>query len=252
MRFALVDEQRAKPINKGRGNCPVCKGNMMAKCGDKMIHHWAHISKRYCDHWWENETLWHREWKNQFPEDWQEVIHFDEATGEKHIADVKTSLGWVFEIQHSFLKEEERAKRDSFYKKLIWIVDGKRRKTDLKQFNDALNFSNLVTRKPYIWKVRTEDTRLLKEWSSTSSPVFFDFGELEVLWWLMPLRDSSYCYVCRFPRIELVNVHNSQKKILTDGFEKMIHESEEFLKRVLYQRPQVRRVYRQFRRPRRL
>ena len=45
--------------------------------------------RRFCDPWWENETEWHRAWKDQFPADWQEIVHHAED-GEKHIADVKT------------------------------------------------------------------------------------------------------------------------------------------------------------------
>jgi len=57
-----------------------------------------------CDNWWENETQWHRDWKNHFPVEWQEVVQIAED-GEKHIADVKTSEGWVVEFQHSYLKQ---------------------------------------------------------------------------------------------------------------------------------------------------
>jgi len=45
--------------------------------------------------------------KDQFPADWQEHVQHAE-TGERHIADVKTSRGWVIEFQHSYLKPEER------------------------------------------------------------------------------------------------------------------------------------------------
>jgi hypothetical protein len=67
---------------------------MIAKCGQIRVWHWAHRAIRTCDPWWEPETKWHRDWKNQFPEDWQERIHKSEA-GERHIADVKTDFGVV-------------------------------------------------------------------------------------------------------------------------------------------------------------
>jgi len=60
-------------------------------------------------------------------------VHFDEK-GEKHIADVKTKNGWVLEFQHSYIKPEERNYRNAFYSKLVWIIDGLRRKTDRIQF----------------------------------------------------------------------------------------------------------------------
>jgi competence protein CoiA len=74
---------------------------MVAKCGEVRAPHWAHRSRRECDHWWEPETEWHRAWKNAFPEEWQEIVHWAED-GEKHIADVKTGRGWVIEFQHSY------------------------------------------------------------------------------------------------------------------------------------------------------
>ena len=95
---------------------------MIAKCGEIKIWHWAHKSRRHCDHWWENETEWHRAWKGLFPDHWQEVVQEDE-NGVRHIADVKTDQGWVIEFQHSLIKPEERRSRDAFYSKLVWLVD---------------------------------------------------------------------------------------------------------------------------------
>ncbi len=90
MKFALVDEIRCEAQPSLRGNCPACDHPMVAKCGEVKIWHWAHKSRRLCDPWWENETEWHRDWKNQFPVQWQEDVHKAE-NGEKHIADVKTA-----------------------------------------------------------------------------------------------------------------------------------------------------------------
>jgi hypothetical protein len=73
---------------------------MVAKCGPRVMHHWAHAGRRNCDPWWENETPWHREWKNLFPEDCREVSH-TAPDGEVHRADIKTPAGIVIEVQHS-------------------------------------------------------------------------------------------------------------------------------------------------------
>ena len=40
-------------------------------------------------------------WKDCFPEQWQETVHVDGRTGERHIADVKADSGLVVEVQHS-------------------------------------------------------------------------------------------------------------------------------------------------------
>ena len=84
---------------KKKGVCPSCGSELIAKCGEIVIHHWAH-KKKCSDHWWENETEWHRNWKDKFPKEWQEVVHFSDD-GEKHIADVKTRNGFVIEFQHA-------------------------------------------------------------------------------------------------------------------------------------------------------
>jgi hypothetical protein len=97
---------------------------MRAKCGSRVIWHWSHAGKRHCDPWWENETEWHRRWKSYFPEREREVIHFDHA-GEKHVADVKTSHGMVIEFQNSPMSPLELQARETFYGKMMWIVNAK-------------------------------------------------------------------------------------------------------------------------------
>src|SRR5687767_9065923 len=134
MKFALVDERRLEAHPELSGKCPSCDAQMVPKCGEVKIWHWAHHGRRTCDHWWENETEWHRTWKGYFPVDWQEVIHQSES-GEKHIADVKTDQGWAIEFQHSYLKPDERRSRDGFYQKLCWVVDGTRRLRDRMLFS---------------------------------------------------------------------------------------------------------------------
>jgi competence CoiA-like predicted nuclease len=177
MKFALIDGKKTEASKGAKGLCPSCGSELVAKCGEVKVHHWAHKGSRTCDPWWENETIWHRSWKGQFPIDWQEVIHFD-VNGEKHIADVKTEYGWVIEFQHSFLNLEERRAREAFYTNLVWIVDGLRRKRDKSQFQKVLNEGAVVSKEPLILRVRfPEECRLLKEWLDCSAPVFFDFQE---------------------------------------------------------------------------
>lgn len=116
-------------FSKGRGVCPVCGANTIAKFGPRIRHHWAHESVRDCDPWWENETPWHREWKKCFPVECREVTHVSHD-GEIHRADIKTPTGIVVEIQHSSMSDSERISREEFYKNMIWVVDGKGFKRD--------------------------------------------------------------------------------------------------------------------------
>src|SRR6266852_5857817 len=136
MKFALVNGQRQEAQPNLLGKCPTCDHPMVAKCGEVKIWHWAHQGRHFCDPWWENETEWHRGWKGQFPVDWQEIVHYAEDR-ERHIADVKTDRGWILEFQHSYITPEERRSREAFYPKLVWVVDGTRRKRDRNQFVKA-------------------------------------------------------------------------------------------------------------------
>ena len=66
MKFALIDNIKQEAMSGMQGVCPVCGAQCIAKCGERNRHHWAHKSKKNCDHWWEIETAWHRNWKDKF------------------------------------------------------------------------------------------------------------------------------------------------------------------------------------------
>ena len=200
MKFALVNGERREAQPKLVGECRCCGSKMIAKCGDVYAHHWAHKGRRKCDLWWENETEWHRAWKNQFPEDWQERIQYAED-GEKHIADVKTEDGWVIEFQHSAIKAEERDSREAFYKRLVWVIDGKRRKFDERKFREAWEDAG----RPFgpetpLRALSFYEGRLLDEWVGRPTHVLLDFGEEDWLWWLIPRGDQSSDFVLRIHR----------------------------------------------------
>lgn len=208
MKFALVNGQRQEAQPSLSGKCPACDQPMVAKCGEVRIWHWAHQGSRSCDPWWENETEWHRAWKGQFPVNWQEVVHPAE-TGEKHIADVKTDRGWVIEFQHSYLQPEERRSRDAFYPKLIWVVNGTRRKRDKAQLLEAWKEGVPVGTSSLVRRVFSDSCRLLGEWAGSDAPIFFDLGEEQVLWWLLAKSTDGRAYVARFPRAQFIEIHCS-------------------------------------------
>lgn len=126
MKYALVDGKKEEAISGARGFCVCCGAEMIAKCGNRNVKHWAHKSLKHCDTWWENETEWHRNWKSLFPKDWQEVVHYDFHTNEKHIADVKTDKGFVLEFQNSPISLNELQSRENFYKSMLWIINGEK------------------------------------------------------------------------------------------------------------------------------
>lgn len=108
-------------------------------------NHWKHINKKMCDTWWENETEWHRSWKNNFPKEWQEYIMHDNITGEKHIADIYTlsrDNKIVIEIQNSKISESEIKTREQFYKNIIWLVNGNSFGLELGEYIDIEEYTN--------------------------------------------------------------------------------------------------------------
>lgn len=123
MQYALVDGRRQEPSPGAPGVCETCGSAMVAKCGPRLMHHWAHASRRDCDPWWENETPWHRAWKALFPESCREISHVA-PNGEIHRADIKTPAGIVIEVQHSSMTDGERLSRERFYGNLVWVING--------------------------------------------------------------------------------------------------------------------------------
>jgi competence protein CoiA len=123
MQLAFVNDKRVEASLGARGVCPLCGSEMIAKCGPRVMHHWAHHRPKDCDPWWENETQWHRDWKNLFPLENREVSHIAKD-GEIHRADVKTPSGIVVELQHSTMTDTERQSRETFYGNMVWVLDG--------------------------------------------------------------------------------------------------------------------------------
>ena len=57
MRFAEVDGKRCEATKRAKGICPFCKGEVIAKCGEQKIAHWAHKSTQSCDSWHEKKPI---------------------------------------------------------------------------------------------------------------------------------------------------------------------------------------------------
>ena len=203
MKFAIIDGNKVEATKGSKGTCQGCGAEVIAKCGTRKIWHWAHKRKTDCDHWWESETEWHRTWKNQYDTNWQEISLIDKRTGEKHIADVKTSHNLVIEFQHSRIDPQERISREHFYKNMIWIVDGTRLKRDYPRFLKCKmgGWENQIfykTKNPNIYEVDLIDWCFNIDWLKSTVPVIFDFlgdGTFEDT---EGLRDNLYCL---FPQL---------------------------------------------------
>lgn len=213
MKFALFNEQRIEATKGVKGFCPACGAELIANCGEIKIHYWRHKGKRNCDLWWENETEWHRAWKNHFSQEWQEKVHFDEKSSEKHIADVKTDSGWVLEFQYSHIDPEERLSRNSFYPKLVWVLNGLRRQRDKPAFHRIRDEYAILSIDPRFEHVMgANDCRLIKEWHETNALIFMDFQDVDkenraIIWLLFPRIVDDHAYLWPILQSEFIEAH---------------------------------------------
>jgi hypothetical protein len=80
--------------------------------------HWAHQAALDCDPWFEPETEWHRSWKALASDERVEVVMGD------HRADIVSREGTVVELQHSSISVEDIRARESYYRRMVWLIDG--------------------------------------------------------------------------------------------------------------------------------
>jgi hypothetical protein len=131
---------------------------------------------------------------------------------------VKTENGVVLEFQHSFLRPNEREARESFYPKMVWIVDGLRLKRDRAQFLASLRAATVVKLKPLTFSFPLNNGALLRDWRARRVPLFFDFGhdselgralgfDEPVLWRLNPRSPNGVVHVSPVPRTSFLRAY---------------------------------------------
>ena len=157
------DDERIAATPHAVGYCGICHAPLVAKCGDIIVHHWAHRTLTDCDTWGE-ESDWHRAWKGRFPPRWTEV------TVGAHRADVKAPGGLVIEFQRSYLAPAQIRAREDHYGAMLWVFDA--RHTEITPCGEH----NLTIESRGSW------TRFRWRWPRTSlafcrAPVWLDLGD---------------------------------------------------------------------------
>lgn len=250
MRYALVNNTRSLPARGLTGACPGCGAPVYPRCGTQRVHHWAHRGALVCNALREPETAWHRHWKAQFPDDWQECIGYDEA-GEKHIADVRTEHGLVLEFQHSHLDPEERAARERYHGNVAWVVNATRLKKDAPRFIDGSARLRKLMPEHWLFTHPAPERCFPRDWLACSTPVFFDFRGLrddaprdpmhELLWCLLPGRARGHAVIMAMGRPAFVT-EATTKASLVDAAG-IIAFVEKFLDKEQMAREQSRRRF---------
>lgn len=142
MLLAVKDGTRVRPTKTGeRGTCPVCDGEVVSRCGEINVWHWAHRAVTGCDPWMEAESEWHAEWKALVPENWIEVIV--EKDGKRRCADIRLPNGRVVKLQRAPLSPEQIREYETFFGAMLWIFDVR----EARETADALGKPRLDLRK---------------------------------------------------------------------------------------------------------
>lgn len=191
MQLAHLDNKLISPSKNKVATCPLCNGEVHAKCGVVNIHHWAHRSKA-CDNWSEPETYWHKSWKESFPEHFRETVI--EKNGKKHFADLYTDKNVIIELQNSSIKSETIQEREQFYgNRMLWVLNaGKYREriyfyprtANRESYHPAISLSHLSINQylsfnqnfTFHWNYP------VRSWTKSKRPVFLDIHEDFMLW----------------------------------------------------------------------
>ena len=126
MQFAINkhNQERMHPHPKGKGSCPVCSEEVIAKCGSVNVWHWAHKTSTDCPGA-KLETYWHRQMKEKFPEDQREAIvrnHLGTVIADAY--DKETNTMYEFDFKNQLTTEEINKKNDIYRAsgyKVIWV-----------------------------------------------------------------------------------------------------------------------------------
>ena len=154
--------ERIEALKNTDAICEICTEKLIAKCGEIMVHHWSHASSSDCDSWYEPETVWHREMKNYFPKQNQEI------TMQNHRADVKTDTGVVVEFQNSSISTEEIKEREAFYGRMVWLING----DEFKNNFCYVNLSQAKIERSFCVDYQWQHFR--KSWLASNRPIFID------------------------------------------------------------------------------
>lgn len=190
--------------------CPNCNKEVISKCGDIKIWHWAHKNKE-CDYKTEAETDWHLEWK--------QLSLFAGCNIEKrnrsHILDaININTKNVYEFQHSPISSDELKKRsfdviNSGYK-INWIFDY--REHDIQLMSTGEKLIDLLNENKIIYFKLKYYNQRYKALFQNNQPIFGDIYLDLQKWTLFELLRIVYLknngHGCGYPIRTKIEVFN--------------------------------------------
>lgn len=122
MMYARSSDALVEATPGARGTCPTCDAAVIAKCGQIVTPHWAHVAGGDCDPWSEPESQWHQDWKRKFAATGKAQV---EVPLGPHRADILTTgeESGVIELQHSSISLADALEREQFYGRMVWLFD---------------------------------------------------------------------------------------------------------------------------------
>lgn len=206
MFLARLDNELIFPTKNNKARCPLCDAEVIAKCGDINIHHWAHKKAESCDSWTEPETYWHKSWKESFPIQNREFVF--KRDGKKHFADLYTDSKIVIELQNSSISSKTIEERENFYgEKMLWVINGGiyRERISFLVDGDPVDEENNHSYQTFIRLCHNKVNEYLdtnkefefywdypiRSWKNAKRPVFIDFNEKHILWFTKGIGEGS-------------------------------------------------------------
>lgn len=229
MKFGLIDGRRvvAEPGLKG-AICPRCHTELIAKCGEIRVKHWAHKNRLQCDDWMEQDNEWRSRWLDAFPPQWQEVVIEHEE--ESHFADLQTPQNTIILLHQSHLTAEMIRIREAFYQTPVWLINAGRYKLDVNRLLRGCEkawIRGFGQQGPENLKVIHNDHAAKvfgEQWLQARFPVFFDYSEakdddnsygygymLDYVWCLMPYRIQGLKVLYRYKKEKFIELLSRRK-----------------------------------------
>ncbi len=117
MLYGTTKNGKERATKSGAANCPECNEELIPKCGEINIWHWAHRPGSDCNYDPGEMCAWHIDWQDYF-----DAAH-SEVRMNGLVADVLAYDGTVIEFQHSSINTETIRKREAGHKKIVWVFD---------------------------------------------------------------------------------------------------------------------------------